>query len=104
MGRAGDLPAAYALSGRNTFAQKPLLMIVIAAILFGPGMIPTYLVVRSVGLLDSYWALILPKPATRNQAPSVAGSFAASSLLNKCPASCSRPAGTPSTARSMISR
>jgi multiple sugar transport system permease protein/putative aldouronate transport system permease protein len=51
---------AYALSGSKTFAQKPLLMIVIAAILFGPGLIPSYLVVKSVGLLDSYWALILP--------------------------------------------
>jgi multiple sugar transport system permease protein/putative aldouronate transport system permease protein len=51
---------AYALSGSRTFAQKPLLMVVIAAILFGPGLIPSYLVVKSVGLLDSYWALILP--------------------------------------------
>jgi putative aldouronate transport system permease protein len=51
---------AYSLSGTKTFAQKPLLMVVIAAILFGPGLIPSYLVVKSVGLLDSYWALILP--------------------------------------------
>src|SRR6185369_6950657 len=27
---------------------------------FSGGMIPTYLVVRDLGLLDSYWALILP--------------------------------------------
>jgi putative aldouronate transport system permease protein len=28
--------------------------------LFSGGMIPTYIVVKSLGLLDSYWALILP--------------------------------------------
>ena len=35
-------------------------MIVLGAILFGPGLIPTYLVVKSFGLLDSWWSLILP--------------------------------------------
>jgi multiple sugar transport system permease protein/putative aldouronate transport system permease protein len=50
----------YALSRPSSFAHKPLLMIVLFALLFGPGIIPTYLVVRSLHLLDSYWSLILP--------------------------------------------
>ena len=52
---------AYALSARTgTFGQRPMLMLVLLALLFGPGMIPSYLVVRELGLMDSYWALILP--------------------------------------------
>lgn len=51
---------AYSLSRRGSSGQRPMLFLVLGAILFAPGMIPTYLVVRSVGLLDSYWALILP--------------------------------------------
>ncbi|WP_087483646.1 carbohydrate ABC transporter permease [Brachybacterium massiliense] len=51
---------AYALSRRGSVGQRPMLFLVLGAILFAPGMIPTYLVVKSFGLLDSYWALILP--------------------------------------------
>jgi len=33
---------------------------VLATMFFGAGMIPTYLLVSSLGLIDSYWSLILP--------------------------------------------
>jgi putative aldouronate transport system permease protein len=33
---------------------------VVITMVFSGGMIPTFLVVKSLGLLDSYWALILP--------------------------------------------
>ncbi len=51
---------AYALSRHGSFGQKPMLMLVLLTLLFSPGMIPNYLVVKEFGLLDSYWALILP--------------------------------------------
>lgn len=51
---------AYGLSRPRSVAHRPLLMIVLFALLFTPGIIPSYLVVKSLGLLDSYWALILP--------------------------------------------
>jgi multiple sugar transport system permease protein/putative aldouronate transport system permease protein len=51
---------AYGLSRPGSFAHRPFLMIVLFAILFGPGLIPSYLVVKSLGLLDTYWALLLP--------------------------------------------
>ncbi len=51
---------AYGLSRTGSFGQKPLLMIVLFAVLFGPGIIPSYLVVQSLGLLNNYWSLILP--------------------------------------------
>ncbi|MGI5289001.1 carbohydrate ABC transporter permease [Nonomuraea polychroma] len=51
---------AYALSRPGSFAHRPLLMTVLFTLLFSPGMIPSYLIVRQLGLLDSYWSLILP--------------------------------------------
>ncbi|WP_114559050.1 carbohydrate ABC transporter permease [Desertihabitans aurantiacus] len=51
---------AYALAQRELFGKKVILMIFLISMLFSPGMIPTYLTVRQVGLLDSLWALILP--------------------------------------------
>lgn len=52
--------AAYGLSRRDSFAHRPLLTIALLTLLFAPGIIPSYLVVKELGLLDSYWALILP--------------------------------------------
>lgn len=39
---------------------KPILVMVLCTMLFGAGIIPNYLLVRQLGLLDSYWSLILP--------------------------------------------
>ncbi len=50
---------AYALT-RRVFGQRFILMIVIFSMLFGPGLIPTYMVVKYLGLIDSLWALIIP--------------------------------------------
>lgn len=52
--------AAYGLSRPGSVLHRPLLMIVLLTFLFGPGLIPSYLVVQNLGLLNSYWALILP--------------------------------------------
>ncbi len=51
---------AYPLSRRNLPGRNVLLNLVIFTMVFGGGMIPTFLVVKQLGLLDSYWALILP--------------------------------------------
>ncbi|GAB3761342.1 carbohydrate ABC transporter permease [Microlunatus parietis] len=50
----------YALSRPAFIAGRPFLLIVLISMLFSPGIIPTYLLVRGVGLIDSLWALILP--------------------------------------------
>ena len=57
---AATTALAYGLSRRGSFASKPILMIVLFSLLFGPGIIPNYLVVKELGLLNSYWSLILP--------------------------------------------
>ncbi|TXL84637.1 carbohydrate ABC transporter permease [Streptomyces sp. NBC_01725] len=51
---------AYGLSRPGSFASKPILMLVLFSLLFSPGIIPMYLTVKQLGLLDSYWSLILP--------------------------------------------
>jgi putative aldouronate transport system permease protein len=51
---------AYPLS-RKTFAGRGALMIFITfTMLFAGGLIPSYLVVKAVGLIDTRWALLLP--------------------------------------------
>jgi putative aldouronate transport system permease protein len=51
---------AYSLSRPGSVAHKPLLLMVLFTLLFSPGIIPSYLTVKDLGLLNSYWALILP--------------------------------------------
>jgi putative aldouronate transport system permease protein len=54
------LLAAYPLSRRRLPGRGILMLLVIVQMIFPPGLIPFYLTVRSVGLLDTYWAVILP--------------------------------------------
>ncbi|WP_406516126.1 carbohydrate ABC transporter permease [Streptomyces sp. NBC_00873] len=51
---------AYGLSRPGTVAGKPLLMIVLGTFLFTPGIIPNYLVIQELGMIDTYGALIAP--------------------------------------------
>lgn len=51
---------AYWLSRPRSFGSKPVVLLVLGAVLFSPGLIPNYLVVKQLGLIDSYWSLILP--------------------------------------------
>ncbi|MGW4794443.1 carbohydrate ABC transporter permease [Nonomuraea sp. NPDC004297] len=51
---------AYALSRPGSLLQKPILLMTVFTLLFNPGIIPMYLAVKQLGLLDSYLALILP--------------------------------------------
>ncbi|MGC4191016.1 MAG: carbohydrate ABC transporter permease [Thermomicrobiales bacterium] len=51
---------AFGLAKKGVPGSKFFLMLVLGAFLFGPGMIPSYLLVKELGLLDSYGALVLP--------------------------------------------
>jgi putative aldouronate transport system permease protein len=56
--------AAYGLSRTGSLFHRPLLFMILLTFLFGPGIIPNYLLVSSLGLIDSYWSLILPSAVT----------------------------------------
>lgn len=51
---------SYALSIRELVARRFFMFIVVFTMMFSGGMIPTFLVVRSTGILDTPWALMLP--------------------------------------------
>jgi len=51
---------AYALSRKNLMLKKPLTMLISFTMFFNGGMIPTYLVMRDLHLLDHRFAVILP--------------------------------------------
>lgn len=51
---------AYALSRKDMLFHKQLTLLVVFTMFFGGGMIPTFLVVKGVGIIDSLWGMILP--------------------------------------------
>lgn len=59
---AVTIPMAYAMTkSKKEFRARNIYMnLLIFAMLFNGGMIPTYILVKNLGLLDSIWSLILP--------------------------------------------
>lgn len=54
------LLAAYPLSRPDLPGRKGLMMIVTLTMFFSGGLIPSYLLVKSLGMVDTMWALIIP--------------------------------------------
>jgi putative aldouronate transport system permease protein len=52
--------AGYALARRDMPGRTIFMMLFVATMFFDGGMIPRYLVVRDLGMLDSVWAMVLP--------------------------------------------
>ncbi|MNE49145.1 L-arabinose transport system permease protein AraQ [compost metagenome] len=52
--------AAYPLSRKRLAGRSGLLMFITFTMLFVSGIIPTFILVKSLGLMDTYWALWLP--------------------------------------------
>ncbi|AEV29400.1 ABC-type sugar transport system, permease component [Sphaerochaeta pleomorpha str. Grapes] len=51
---------AYPLSKKRLRGRSWISMLVFFTMLFNGGMIPTYLIVQAYGLIDTFWALVLP--------------------------------------------
>lgn len=51
--------AAYVLTRPGLTLKKPLMIFLIIMMLFDPGMVPEYLVVKDMGLMGSKWSVIL---------------------------------------------
>lgn len=51
---------AYVLSRKNVMWNKAFIMIIVFTMFFNGGLIPMYLTVKNVGLIDSLWATIIP--------------------------------------------
>jgi putative aldouronate transport system permease protein len=51
---------AYVLSRKNVIWNKAFMLIIVFTMFFNGGLIPLYLIVKNVGLLDSLWSTIIP--------------------------------------------
>ncbi|WP_246158768.1 carbohydrate ABC transporter permease [Catellatospora sichuanensis] len=51
---------AYGLSRPRSFGHRAILMALVVTMFFSGGIIPTFMVVSSLGGYDRYWSLILP--------------------------------------------
>jgi putative aldouronate transport system permease protein len=51
---------AYGLSKRNLPGHKFVNTMLVITMFFGGGMIPTYMIIKALGLMNTLWALILP--------------------------------------------
>lgn len=54
------VPAAYTLSRKDLVGRNFFMAVFMVTMFFGGGLVPTYLLVKNLGLVDSMWALILP--------------------------------------------
>jgi len=57
---AFTISLGYVLSRKNLLLNKFLMVMVIITMYFGGGLVPTYLVVKSLGLVNTRWAIIFP--------------------------------------------
>jgi putative aldouronate transport system permease protein len=51
---------AYVLSRRNVMWNRFFMITIVVTMFFSGGLIPLYLIVRGVGMIDSLWATIIP--------------------------------------------
>lgn len=54
----------YGLTKKELPGRKLVMGMVIFALLFDCGLIPNYMNIRNLGILNTYWALIIPSLAT----------------------------------------
>ena len=54
------IPCAYALSRPELYGKGLFMRFMMVTMFFSGGMIPTYLLIKNLGMLNSMWALIIP--------------------------------------------
>lgn len=55
----GTTLMAWALAQKRLPGRRVILLIVIVTIVFDPGIVPEFFVMKNIGLLNSYWSVIL---------------------------------------------
>jgi putative aldouronate transport system permease protein len=54
------IPAAYALSRKDFLPRRPLMFIFVFTMYFNGGLIPTYLLIKDLHMLNTVWVMIIP--------------------------------------------
>lgn len=52
--------AAYPLSRRDLPGRNIFMLVIVFTMFFNGGLIPTFLVVEGLGMIDTFWAMIIP--------------------------------------------
>lgn len=60
IGLCVNIPAGYAMSRKDLVGKKYINIFLMVPMFVSGGLIPTYLVVKAFGLLDSFWVMVLP--------------------------------------------
>ncbi|HWO54096.1 carbohydrate ABC transporter permease [Paenibacillus sp. JTLBN-2024] len=55
-----SIAAAYPLSRKDLYGRNVISGMMVLTMFFSGGMVPTYLLIKDLGMLNSMWALILP--------------------------------------------
>lgn len=51
---------AYPLSRKNLIGKKVVMSVLVFTMMFNAGMIPNYLLLQSLGMVNTRWALLIP--------------------------------------------
>lgn len=54
------LPAAYSLSRRDFVPRRPLMFLLVFTMYFSGGMVPTYLLIKGLGMWNTVWVMLFP--------------------------------------------
>ncbi|WP_373459920.1 carbohydrate ABC transporter permease [Neobacillus driksii] len=52
--------AAYPLSRKDFYGKNVIMAIFVFTMFFGGGLIPTYLLIRDLGMIDTLWVMVIP--------------------------------------------
>lgn len=82
---------AYVLSKKELFGQRVIMFFIVFTMLFSGGVIPLYIVIKNIGLMNSLFALIVPSAIStynliilRNFFTALPASLEESALLDGC--------------------
>ncbi|GGF91754.1 carbohydrate ABC transporter permease [Paenibacillus aceti] len=58
------LPAAYALSRKDFVGRNFFMGMFMVTMFFGGGLVPSYLLIKQLGMVNTMWALVIPSAAS----------------------------------------
>ncbi|WP_419871690.1 carbohydrate ABC transporter permease [Candidatus Pristimantibacillus sp. PTI5] len=58
------LPAAYALSRKDFLGRNFFMGMFMVTMFFGGGLVPSYLLVKELGMVNTMWAIVIPSAAS----------------------------------------
>ena len=55
-----SVTGAYVLSKKQLIGRKVFLSLILFTMLFSGGLVPTYMIIKGLGLINNIWVLVLP--------------------------------------------